>query len=329
MFKFDIGTKFAYKGKVYTVKHHIAGSTEQGERTTVHHCVNVWDDNDKEQVNGSVVADGVGFVVAEGLFPSGWGTRWSKTKQRPYYVHPDFGSTWYCPGLKSTTIHGYSRGEWDANKWSAKKAWTTSGDGSNLNTSHINRVLPTKLKAPVDTIIEIVRKKRIILHMNEVSSKQKADMNKAVKILLRGFKEVYKDMPDNIADILINELLDADGNYILKKGSGFKCGDSGKLPRRINEQVDGVEVTNSNFNEHGFCLQSPSQYLISGMVNQGTIDDLLALCNLPMLGGLHPDCYPIWVKKILRQVVEFYANGSYDFMPGPVLEWILRAPSEI
>ena len=329
---FPIRTKFAYHNKVYEVVGHIAGPTVQGERTTVHHCVNIYDDNDREQVNGSVVAEGVGLVVAEGLFQrliSGWGTRWSKTKKRPYYVHPDFESTWYCPGLKSTTIHGYTRGEWDANKWSAKKTWTTSGDGSNLNTSDINRVLPAKLKAPVDTIIENVLKKRIILHINEVSSEQKADMNEAVKILLRGFKEVYKDMPDNIADILINELLDADGNYILKKDSGFKCGDSGKLPRRINEQVDGVKVTNSNFNEHGFCFQLPSQYLISGMVNQSIIDDLLALCNLPMLGGLHPDCYPIFVKKILRQVVEFYAHGSYDFVRGPVLEWILRAPSEI
>ena len=34
--------------------------------------------------------------------PSGWKTRWSKTKQKPYYVHPDFGATWHCPGLKST-----------------------------------------------------------------------------------------------------------------------------------------------------------------------------------------------------------------------------------
>ena len=31
--------------------------------------------------------------------PAGWRMKWSKTKQRPYYVHPDFGSTWHCPGL--------------------------------------------------------------------------------------------------------------------------------------------------------------------------------------------------------------------------------------
>ena len=35
--------------------------------------------------------------------PSGWKQRWSKTKQKPYYVHPDFGSTWHCPGLKPIT----------------------------------------------------------------------------------------------------------------------------------------------------------------------------------------------------------------------------------
>ena len=58
MVKFDIGTKFAYHNKVYEVVRHIAGPTEYGERTTIHHCVNINDDNDKEQVNGSVVAEG-------------------------------------------------------------------------------------------------------------------------------------------------------------------------------------------------------------------------------------------------------------------------------
>lgn len=31
--------------------------------------------------------------------PAGWKMRMSKTKNKPYYVHPDFGSTWYYPGL--------------------------------------------------------------------------------------------------------------------------------------------------------------------------------------------------------------------------------------
>jgi hypothetical protein len=31
--------------------------------------------------------------------PAGWQVRWSKTKQQQYWVHPDFGSTWHCPGL--------------------------------------------------------------------------------------------------------------------------------------------------------------------------------------------------------------------------------------
>ena len=51
MVKFDIGTKFAYHNKVYTVVRHIAGPTEQGQRTTVHHCVNIYDNSDKEQVS--------------------------------------------------------------------------------------------------------------------------------------------------------------------------------------------------------------------------------------------------------------------------------------
>lgn len=31
--------------------------------------------------------------------PAGWQVRISKSKGKPYYVHPDFGSTWYYPGL--------------------------------------------------------------------------------------------------------------------------------------------------------------------------------------------------------------------------------------
>ena len=31
--------------------------------------------------------------------PAGWKERWSNSKQKPYWVHPDFGSTWHCPGL--------------------------------------------------------------------------------------------------------------------------------------------------------------------------------------------------------------------------------------
>jgi hypothetical protein len=31
--------------------------------------------------------------------PAGWKERWSNTKLKPYWVHPDFGSTWHCPGL--------------------------------------------------------------------------------------------------------------------------------------------------------------------------------------------------------------------------------------
>jgi len=303
MVKFEKETRFVDNKKVYKVLDHTAGPTVLGKTTTVHHCVNILDDSDEVRVHGSDITDGVEL----------------------YQRHVDnISSLANHPQI----IHGYTIGEWIANKLLAKTTWITSGDGSNLNISDMDIALPTKLTVPIDDIIEQC-KKRIILHTGQVNSKQKADMDKAVHILLRDFKEAYKDMPDNIVDILINELLDADGNYVLRKGSRFKCGDSGKLPRRINEQVDGVTVTNSNFSEYGFCLQPPSRYISSGMVNQGTIDDLLALCNLPMLGGLHPDCYPIWVKKILRQVVEFYSNGSYDFVPGPVLEWILRAPSEI
>ena len=31
--------------------------------------------------------------------PAGWKVRMSRSKKKPYYVHPDFGSTWYYPGL--------------------------------------------------------------------------------------------------------------------------------------------------------------------------------------------------------------------------------------
>jgi hypothetical protein len=38
-------------------------------------------------------------LARQSHLPAGWKVRWSKTKQQPYWVHPDFGSTWHCPGL--------------------------------------------------------------------------------------------------------------------------------------------------------------------------------------------------------------------------------------
>jgi hypothetical protein len=38
-------------------------------------------------------------IALQPRLPAGWKVRWSNTKQKPYWVHPDFGSTWYCPGL--------------------------------------------------------------------------------------------------------------------------------------------------------------------------------------------------------------------------------------
>ena len=32
--------------------------------------------------------------------PSGWKAKMSKSKHRPFYTHPDFGSTWHYPGLR-------------------------------------------------------------------------------------------------------------------------------------------------------------------------------------------------------------------------------------
>jgi hypothetical protein len=43
--------------------------------------------------------------------PAGWRVRWSKTKQQPYWVHPDFGSTWHCPGLIPNVGHATGRNE--------------------------------------------------------------------------------------------------------------------------------------------------------------------------------------------------------------------------
>jgi len=38
-------------------------------------------------------------TVVQPPLPAGWKVRWSNTKQKPYWVHPDFGSTWHCPGV--------------------------------------------------------------------------------------------------------------------------------------------------------------------------------------------------------------------------------------
>ena len=65
--------------------------------------------------------------------PSGWKTRWSKTKQKPYYVHPDFGATWHCPGLKSTTDNQHV----DANaQRTASTQYQQVFRGETKNTNH-------------------------------------------------------------------------------------------------------------------------------------------------------------------------------------------------
>lgn len=38
-----------------------------------------------------------GVMIPHPPLPSGWIIRMSKSKQRPFYCHPDHGSTWHCP----------------------------------------------------------------------------------------------------------------------------------------------------------------------------------------------------------------------------------------
>ena len=41
-----------------------------------------------------------GYTLPSQIYlPAGWRVRMSKSKGKPYYVHPDFGSTWHYPGL--------------------------------------------------------------------------------------------------------------------------------------------------------------------------------------------------------------------------------------
>eukprot|EP00956_Cyclotella_meneghiniana_P003480 scaffold4229_cov38-Cyclotella_meneghiniana.AAC.9 len=41
-----------------------------------------------------------GYTLPSQIYlPAGWQVRMSKSKGKPYYVHPDFGSTWHYPGL--------------------------------------------------------------------------------------------------------------------------------------------------------------------------------------------------------------------------------------
>jgi len=50
-------------------------------------------------------------LARQTYLPAGWRVRWSKTKQQPYWVHPDFGSTWHCPGLIPNVGHATARNE--------------------------------------------------------------------------------------------------------------------------------------------------------------------------------------------------------------------------
>lgn len=68
-----------------------------------------------EQLTTSSQLNSLGYAQppssSTAQLPSGWKVRWSKTKQKPYYVHPDFGSTWHCPGLISNAHTAAAAGQ--------------------------------------------------------------------------------------------------------------------------------------------------------------------------------------------------------------------------
>ena len=97
MVKFKEGTRFVDNNKkVYKVIDHTAGPTVLGKTTTVHYCVNILDDSDEVRVHGSDITDGVEL----------------------FQRHVDnITSLANHPQI----IHGYTIGEWIANKLLAKQ----------------------------------------------------------------------------------------------------------------------------------------------------------------------------------------------------------------
>ena len=50
-----------------------------------------------EVVSSVVLFEQNGELFRQPKLPPGWRVRMSQSKQRPFYYHPDFGSTWHCP----------------------------------------------------------------------------------------------------------------------------------------------------------------------------------------------------------------------------------------
>ena len=215
---------------------------------------------------------------------------------------------------------------------SQNAAWREMGAGPEvLDISGISYPLPAKKDTSDIDEVERQCRKRIRLHKKNVPDFMARDMDRTVDILMGYFVPVFIYMPIDIRDILRNDLLNGQCNYVLLKDGLFKVGDGGDCIKRINQQID-EEVTSANFNEYGFTLAPVETYIPSGLVKQSMINELLALHHQPMLSGLDGDkrAYDIYVNKMLRQIVELYVSCSYEFdAPGPVGEWLLRAPSKL
>lgn len=90
------------------------------------------------------------MLMFQPQLPSGWKERWSNTKQKPYWVHPDFGSTWHCPGLIVNDGHETRRNEEEFNADMSVRT-------RQLNTLHCQNGNMTQSTIPAESSISIVR----------------------------------------------------------------------------------------------------------------------------------------------------------------------------
>jgi len=228
-------------------------------------------------------------------------------------------------------IHGYSHHEYFKDSTELNLGWTSSGLGEEL-INDVGHPLPSKLQLPIEVVVDKC-KRRIPFHDNNVPAYIANDMHDARDILLNLVKQMFPFMPDNIEDILLNELPNGECIYVLYISSGtrigFKAGDSGDCPTRIDRQIGpDVFAAGFNFREHGFVLPSPSTLVSSGLVSQEAIDELWDFKHLASTAGVHVEKKPLWEKQTVCQMAELLVTCSYDFVEGPVGEKIMRAPSE-
>ena len=72
-------------------------SKSRGRDSSIKQMKSIREPEEDDEGNQVIYFEHNGIMIPHPRLPSGWIIRVSQSKQRPFYCHPDHGSTWHCP----------------------------------------------------------------------------------------------------------------------------------------------------------------------------------------------------------------------------------------